>query len=527
MFWTTTEHKLSPEQKGFMPFEGCLEHNFTLQSAIQDTKSNRRECAVTWLDLTNAFGSVPHTTIWDALSSKGLSPGTVTRIAEMYRDNRTTYLTQAWLTSEVPISKGVRQGCPLSPIVFNFAIDSMVAKAGACAKDNGYWMYGTGISVLSYADDLVVVGKSEKDLHLILKGVCDEAQRLGLSFNPKKCASLHVSGKKHDALATRFEVQGSQVPVLGKEDYYRHLGVPTGYRSLVSVTNYVDKMIEDLDKVDKSFLAPWQKLAAVNTFLSTRLQFLLKSGYVGKADLQRYDDKVVEVARKWTGITQRGSREIMYLTPRHGGFGLFPTDVMAEVSVIAQATKYLWSKEKLLSQLAQGFLHATVLKRTGSADNSDQSRFLNAESKDKHNEGKNLWSRTRTLTTTLKSKLSGFQWTGRDTPVPTLRGRVLTPQTTEKELKSAFREIQLQLLLAKPDQGKVMAHSSLNAVSNHFVWKGQYVRYADWRFVFKARLNTIGLNGNNRWDASKDPKCRHCGYEQESLPHVVSSCPRS
>ena len=199
MLWTTTEHKLSPEQKGFMPFEGCLEHNFTLQSRIRRATG---ECAVTWLDLTNAFGSVPHTTIWDTLSNKGLSPGTVARIAEMYRDNRTTYLTQAGLTSEVPISKGVRQGCPLSPIVFNFAIDSMVAKAGACGKDNGYWMYGTGISVL--ADDLVVVGKSEKDLQLILKGVCDEAQRLGLSFNPKKCASLHVRGKKHDALATRF-----------------------------------------------------------------------------------------------------------------------------------------------------------------------------------------------------------------------------------------------------------------------------------------------------------------------------------
>ena len=271
-------------------------------------------------------------------------------------------------------------------------------------------------------------------------------------------------------------------------------------------------MIEDLDKVDKSLLAPWQKLVAVNTFLSTHLQFLdkvdkslqflSKSGYVGKADLQHYDDKVVAVARKWTGITQRGSRKIMYLTPRHGGFGLFPTDIMAEVSVIAQATKYLWSKEKLLSQLVQGFLHATVLKRTGSADNSDLARFLNAVSKDKHNESKNLWSRTRVLTTTLKSKLPGFQWACRDTPVPALRERVLTPQTTEKELKSAYRETQLQSLLAKPDQGKLIAHTSLNAVSNHFVWKGQYIRYGDW-FVFKARLNTIGLNGNNRWDPSK------------------------
>ena len=211
MLWTTTEHKLSPEQKGFMPFEGCLEHN-QLHAPISHTgyEEQPERVAVTWLDLTNAF----NTTIWDALSNKGLSPVTVARIAEMYY-NRTTYLTEAGLMSEVPISKGVRQGCPLSPIVFNFVINSMVAKAGACAKDNGYWMYDTGISVL-------VVGKSEKNLQLFLKGVCDEAQRLGLSFNPKKCASLHMSGKKHDALATRFEVQGSQVPVLGRYFSYRN-----------------------------------------------------------------------------------------------------------------------------------------------------------------------------------------------------------------------------------------------------------------------------------------------------------------
>ena len=63
--------------------------------------------------------------------------------------------------------------------------------------------------------------------------------------------------------------------------------------------SYVDKMIEDLDKVDVSLLTPWQKLSAVNTFLSTSLQFLLKSV------------------------------KDMYLTSRNGGFGLFPTDVMA------------------------------------------------------------------------------------------------------------------------------------------------------------------------------------------------------
>ena len=131
MLWTTTELKLSPEQKGFMPFEGCLEGY-----------------------LTNAVGSVPHTTI---------------RIAEMYRDNMTSYLTQAGLTSEVSITKGVRQGCPLSPIVFNFAILHFDTKA----KDNGYWMQ---------------IGKgSPTDI--------ERGLRWGLG-------SLQLSGKKRDALAT-------------------------------------------------------------------------------------------------------------------------------------------------------------------------------------------------------------------------------------------------------------------------------------------------------------------------------------
>ena len=52
----------------------------------------------------------------------------------------------------------------------------MVAKAGACTKDNGYWLHGTGISVLTYADNLVDIGKSGGDIQFILNRVCNKAQ---------------------------------------------------------------------------------------------------------------------------------------------------------------------------------------------------------------------------------------------------------------------------------------------------------------------------------------------------------------
>ena len=43
-----------------MSKDGCHEHNFTVQSVITDAKRKRKRCAIAWLDLRNAFGSVPH-----------------------------------------------------------------------------------------------------------------------------------------------------------------------------------------------------------------------------------------------------------------------------------------------------------------------------------------------------------------------------------------------------------------------------------------------------------------------------------
>ena len=51
---------LSPEQKGFLPAEGFIEHNFMLQSILQHSKSNKKHLAAARLDIKNASGSTPH-----------------------------------------------------------------------------------------------------------------------------------------------------------------------------------------------------------------------------------------------------------------------------------------------------------------------------------------------------------------------------------------------------------------------------------------------------------------------------------
>ncbi|GIY30012.1 retrovirus-related Pol polyprotein from type-1 retrotransposable element R2 [Caerostris extrusa] len=66
---------------------------------------------------------------------------------------------------------------------------------------------------------------------------------------------------------------------------------------------------------------------------------------------------------------------------------------------------------------------------------------------------------------------------------------------------------------------------ALAPASSHFISNGAYTRFADWRFVHRARLNLVPLNGAKPWLKDVDKRCRRCGFQQESLAYVVYHCP--
>ncbi|KAL1466220.1 hypothetical protein MTO96_042880 [Rhipicephalus appendiculatus] len=112
---------------------------------------------------------------------------------------------------------------------------------------------------------------------------------------------------------------------------------------------------------------------------------------------------------------------------------------------------------------------------------------------------------------------------GDKTITPPKRCRVLR---TLREVRAAERDRALHDL---PNQGMVLACAAADRASSHFMRTGAFTTFADWRFVHRARLNLLPLNGARMWGApGRDQRCRTCGYERETLPHVVCHClPRS
>jgi hypothetical protein len=77
-----------------------------------DAGCSRRQCSTSWLDLTNAFESVLHGTIFASLQWAGLNEGGISVIHRLYAVNTTTIHSHQGLTPEISIQVDVKQGCP-------------------------------------------------------------------------------------------------------------------------------------------------------------------------------------------------------------------------------------------------------------------------------------------------------------------------------------------------------------------------------------------------------------------------------
>ena len=92
---------------------------------------------------------------------------------------RTRHGTMDWLK----ISKGVHQGCILSPCLFNFYAEYIMRNAGLDESQAGIKIARGNINNLRYADDTTLTAESEEELKNLLMRVKEKSENTGLKLN--------------------------------------------------------------------------------------------------------------------------------------------------------------------------------------------------------------------------------------------------------------------------------------------------------------------------------------------------------
>ena len=182
------ERHLDEYQAGFRPGRSCLDQIFTLRQVQEKRCRYGKALVVIFVDFAAAFDSVHRESLWNCLVAAGIPHKIVSLLKSIYSGALSCVKAEGELSPQFAVKTGVRQGCILSPSLFNIVIEWVTRKA---RPDTGvqigidFWLW-----YLAYADDLAICADSIKDAQDILDGLDRAASMVGLVINAKKTKSL-------------------------------------------------------------------------------------------------------------------------------------------------------------------------------------------------------------------------------------------------------------------------------------------------------------------------------------------------
>jgi hypothetical protein len=316
--------KIHPLQNAFQPKDGCGFNTGLLNAIAKDARLRRKGLCWIMLDIEKAFDSVSHHTIRRALKRFNIPKALRKVIFDLYDGASTVIETAAGRTRPLSLNSGVKQGCPLSPILFNMIMDELFVRLGS---DWGYDLGGTKVSVIGFADDTLLVSESKKGMDHILKMALGFFNARGLKVNGSKSQGFgQVHPPKHKAHTMKvitddtWMIDGRWVPMLGVEESTRYLGVHFGPKGKVKAG--LNDLKEWLTRLGKSPLKATQKVYMVRYHVLPRIRWVLVNFDLQKGLLIKADRMIRTAVKRFLHLPCGTANMFFYLNNADGGLGL-------------------------------------------------------------------------------------------------------------------------------------------------------------------------------------------------------------
>ena len=124
-----------------------------------------------------------HNKLWKILKELGIPDHLTCLLRNLYVGQEATLRTGHGTTDWFQIEKRVRQGCILSPCLFNLYAEYILRNAGLDKAQAGIKIAGRNISSLRYADDSTLMAENEEELKNLLMKMKEDSEKAGLKLN--------------------------------------------------------------------------------------------------------------------------------------------------------------------------------------------------------------------------------------------------------------------------------------------------------------------------------------------------------
>ena len=209
------------EQNGFRKNRSCEEHLFTLTSILRNRISKKLSTYVAFIDLEKAFDRIDRTLLLYRLLCYNIDCKIYHLIKRMYTNTEFCLKINNLFTDWFHVSGGVRQGDNLSPTLFGLYINDLALHIKELNK--GIKVGPDRISILLYADDMVLLAENERDLQEMLNSMSVWMSKWRLNVNVTKSKIMHFRRKRQGR--SNFNFSYSNACNIEIVDKYKYLGI--------------------------------------------------------------------------------------------------------------------------------------------------------------------------------------------------------------------------------------------------------------------------------------------------------------
>ena len=216
------EKEMGEYQCGFRKGRSVIDQIFTLREIQAESYEYEKETYVMFIDFRQAYDTIKRNELYQALMEIGISGKLLRLIKTTLTDTNNIVRIGHSTSNKFEVTDGVRQGDPLSSMLFSITLEIIVRRAGL--HRNGL-IHHKKHQCLAFADDLVIVTRNKKELQECIFKLEEAAQRMGLEINQSKTKFMTWMDRDFEGTG-RLEITNRNGKVYSFEEVetYTYLG---------------------------------------------------------------------------------------------------------------------------------------------------------------------------------------------------------------------------------------------------------------------------------------------------------------
>ncbi|MCP3901139.1 MAG: hypothetical protein GY707_15650, partial [Desulfobacteraceae bacterium] len=325
---------IHPDQNGYIQgrFIGCSIR--TIYDIIENSQNEEYSNLITFIDYEKAFDNINWNFMIKALKSFGFGNNFIKWIKVMYKNASSCIMNNGYSSEFFNLSKGVRQGCPLSALLFVIVVETLSNAIRSDRDIHGIIFNQHEVKISLLADDTTLFLKDPNSLSKALDVICMFSQSSGLKINNSKSQVIQVG--KRDWNISKFNLKSvkERVYTLGTWFYKDPL--------LTNRSNYDDKFNE-MEKVLNSWknknISVLERIKIVKVFALPKLTYIMSSLEISDTFVEKVQNSINCFI--WNNKPPKIKQTVSYQKYEHGGLKI------PNVELFVKANRANWMKRLL------------------------------------------------------------------------------------------------------------------------------------------------------------------------------------